>query len=197
MHFAILRDHSLKSELFRALRRDRHADQSAPVHGHEVYRLRRRLLRRHDEVAFILAIGVVGHDHNPAGGDIAQDIVDGIELHDFGSLGNHCVNITSRVLFGNSVAAPPGASAHRVYLSYHAVAAGLNRRDLPASRESALVTKLPFIKETPNCSINKQPERSGFENWIVCFKDLKLYFKISYLCAYAIGFPCLHVDLTR
>src|SRR5258708_5859201 len=102
MHLAILRDHSLKSELFGALHRDRHADQSATMHGHEVYCLRRSLFSRHDEIAFVLAIGIVGHDHNPAGGDIAQDIVDGVELYDFWNLSNHCVNITSRVLFGNS-----------------------------------------------------------------------------------------------
>ena len=122
MHFAILRDHLLKPELFRALRRDRHADQTAPVHGHEVDRLRRSLLRRHDEIAFILSIGIVGHDHNPARGDIAQDIVDGIELHDFRSLSNHSVNITSRVLFGNS-----------------SVAAVYGRRQIP--QKNATLTK--------------------------------------------------------
>ena len=88
--------------MFGALVRNRHANQTAAVHGHEVDRLRRRLFRGHDEIAFVFAIGVVGHDDNAAGSDIAQDIVDGIELKDFARLGNHSDNISSPWLFGNS-----------------------------------------------------------------------------------------------
>ena len=43
----------------------------------------RRLLRGHDEIAFVLAIGVVGHDHDLPGGDVAQDIVNRVELKGF------------------------------------------------------------------------------------------------------------------
>ncbi len=80
IHLPVLRHHPLQTELLRALVRDRHADQAAAVHGHEIDRLRRGFLRRHDEVALVLAIRIVGHDHEPALRDVLQDIVDGIEL---------------------------------------------------------------------------------------------------------------------
>ena len=44
----------------------RHADQAAPVRGHEVDRLRRDLLGRNRQIAFVLPILVVDHDDHLA-----------------------------------------------------------------------------------------------------------------------------------
>ena len=40
----------------------------------------RGLFRRHDEVALVLAVGIIGHDHDLAARDIAHDIVDRVEF---------------------------------------------------------------------------------------------------------------------
>ena len=47
-----------------------------PCRDHEVDRLGRHLLRRHDEVALVLAIGVVDDDHHPAGADVLERLLD-------------------------------------------------------------------------------------------------------------------------
>ena len=80
MRFAVLRHHPLQTELLGALVRDRHANQTPAVRGHEIDRLRRDFFRRHDQIAFVLAIGIVGHDHHAPFGDIAHHIVNRIEL---------------------------------------------------------------------------------------------------------------------
>ena len=77
---AIFQHHPLKAELLRAFIRDRRADESTPVHGHKVHRFRRHLLRRHHEIAFVLAICVIGHDHEFPGANIFEDVFDGVEL---------------------------------------------------------------------------------------------------------------------
>jgi hypothetical protein len=41
---------------------------------------RRGVLGGHDQIAFVLAILVVHHDHHLAGADVGDDIFDGIEL---------------------------------------------------------------------------------------------------------------------
>ena len=92
MHFAILRHHSLQTELFRAFVRDRHTDQTAPVRCHEIDCLGRHLFRRDDEVALIFAVGVVGHDDDASARDIAHHIVNRIELKCLCRLRNHCRN---------------------------------------------------------------------------------------------------------
>ena len=101
VHFPILRHHALQSELVGALARDRHADQSAAVHGHEIDRLRRRLFRRHDQVAFVFAVGVVGHDHHFAGGDVVQHLINCVELKGFGRLNDHPDTIAVAPALGN------------------------------------------------------------------------------------------------
>ena len=50
------------------------------MHGHKVDRLRRRLFRRHHQIAFVFAISVVGHDHDFACRDISNNIVDRVEF---------------------------------------------------------------------------------------------------------------------
>jgi hypothetical protein len=47
---------------------------------HEIYGFRRDLFGRHDEIAFVFAIGIVCHDHHVPFGDVAQHIVNRVEL---------------------------------------------------------------------------------------------------------------------
>jgi hypothetical protein len=62
------------------------------VSHHERHRLGRDLLRGHDQVALVLAIGVV-HDHDePAGPDVLDGVLDGVEP----VLGHGALSIRSR-----------------------------------------------------------------------------------------------------
>ena len=75
----VLRRHQVEPELVAALRRQRQADEAAPVLRHEVDRLRRRELRGERQVALVLAVLVVAdHDHPPAA-DVLDRLLDGRE----------------------------------------------------------------------------------------------------------------------
>ena len=76
----IFQHHPLQPKLLRPLLRDRRADQPAPMHRHEIHRLRRDLLRRHHEVALILPILIIRHHHHAPGADVFDDVFDGIKL---------------------------------------------------------------------------------------------------------------------
>ena len=89
LRFSISRHHALQTELLGALVRDRHTNQTAPVRRHEIDRFRRHFLRRHHQVALVLAIGVVGHDHNAPLGDVAHHIVNRVELKCLGRFRDH------------------------------------------------------------------------------------------------------------
>ncbi len=89
MFFAVLRHHPLQAELVGALIRDRDANQTPAVCGHEIDRFRRHFFRRHDQVAFVLAIRIIGHDHHAPFGDIAKNIVNRVELKRFLRPGDH------------------------------------------------------------------------------------------------------------
>ena len=89
VHFPVLCHHPLEPELFRPLVCDRHADEAAAVGRHEVDCFRGRLFRRHDEVAFVLAIRVVGYDDQLSLGDIADHVFDCVELKCLGRFGDH------------------------------------------------------------------------------------------------------------
>ena len=103
IHFPILRDHALQPELIGALARERDANQPAPVHRHEIDRFRRRLLRGHDEIALIFAVGVVGHDDHFSCRDVVQDVVNRVELKGFRCLDDHAVTIAVAPLLGNGI----------------------------------------------------------------------------------------------
>ena len=62
----VLGRHQVEAELVAALRRERQADQPAPLLGHEVDRLGRDELRGHREVALVLAVLVVADDDHAA-----------------------------------------------------------------------------------------------------------------------------------
>ncbi len=73
---AVLRDHQRNLELVEPLRRHRQTDQSAAVPRHEVDGLRRDLLRRDRQVAFVLAILIVDDDDHLAGADGVERVFD-------------------------------------------------------------------------------------------------------------------------
>ena len=76
MRASLVRDIEGKAELLDALAGQRQADQAAAVARHEVDRLRRRHLRRDDQVALVLAILVVDQDDHAAVADVLDDLLD-------------------------------------------------------------------------------------------------------------------------
>ena len=72
----VLRRHQVEAEPFAALRGQRQADQPARLLGHEVDRLRRRELRRHHQVALVLAVLAVADDDHAPGADLLDRLLD-------------------------------------------------------------------------------------------------------------------------
>jgi hypothetical protein len=75
------------------------------VRGHEVDRFGRRFLRGHDEIALVLAIGIVGYDHHSSARDVAHDVVHGIELERFRLFRNHRVKVAAALWDVNALPA--------------------------------------------------------------------------------------------
>ena len=65
-------DHWRELQAFRNLGQDRHAQLAAAMSDHEVDDLGRRLFGGADEIAFVLAVFGVDHDHHFAAGDRAN-----------------------------------------------------------------------------------------------------------------------------
>jgi len=64
---AVLLHHAVDAELLEPFGSRRHANESAPKSRHEIDRCGGHGLRRHDQIAFVFAIGVIHHDdHFPA-----------------------------------------------------------------------------------------------------------------------------------
>ena len=63
----VVLDHRLEAEALRLRARDGHADEAARFRYHEIDILRTAEVRRHDEVAFVLAVLVVGDDYHFSG----------------------------------------------------------------------------------------------------------------------------------
>ena len=74
-------------KLVAAFRRERQADQPAPVHGHEVDGFGGDELGGHGEVAFIFAVFVIDDDQHAAGADLFDRLGDGGECHGCSSSG--------------------------------------------------------------------------------------------------------------
>src|SRR3954453_21765868 len=72
----VLGRHQVQAELVAALRRQGEADQPAPLLGHEIDRLGRRELRRHREIALVLAVLVVADDDHAARADVLERVLD-------------------------------------------------------------------------------------------------------------------------
>src|SRR5438128_770916 len=67
--------YSIRSELVAAARREREADEPAPVGRHEVDVLGRDALGRDAEVALVLAVLVVHEDDHAAGADLGERLL--------------------------------------------------------------------------------------------------------------------------
>ena len=76
---AVLHDHLLDAELLQALVGGGHANQAAPVPGHEIDGGGRDAFGGHDEVAFVFAVGIIHHDDHPAFAEIGDDGFNGVE----------------------------------------------------------------------------------------------------------------------
>ena len=74
-----LADHERQPQLAAAFGGQREADEAAAESRHEVDVIGAHLLRRHDEVAFVLAILVVHDHHHAPGGDVGEDLFDAVE----------------------------------------------------------------------------------------------------------------------
>ena len=81
--------HLVQAEHVAALAGEAEADEAARVHRHEVDRVRRRELRRDDEVTLVLAVRIVDDDDEPAGADVLDRLVDGGERRRRRG-GSHC-----------------------------------------------------------------------------------------------------------
>jgi len=79
VQFTVVRHHALQAELPRPRRGQRNADQTASVLGHEIDRLGRHFARGHDQIALVLALGIVGHNDHLAGAHVLQHGLDGIK----------------------------------------------------------------------------------------------------------------------
>ena len=77
--FAVLHDHSFDAQLLQPVRGGRHTDQSSTELGHEINRLRCRGFGGHDQIALVLAVGIVHHDHHLALPQVLNDALDGIK----------------------------------------------------------------------------------------------------------------------
>jgi hypothetical protein len=77
--FLVVAAHRFEPEQVDAFLGEREADEAAPVHRHEVDRLRGRHLRGDDEIAFVLAVLVVDEDVHPAVARLVDDLFDRCE----------------------------------------------------------------------------------------------------------------------
>ena len=65
--------------------------------GHEIYRFGRHFFGSHHQVAFVLAVGIVRYNDNAALGNVAYDIVNGIEVKSLLRFGDHLSNTITSV----------------------------------------------------------------------------------------------------
>ena len=80
-----------RPKLFGAPVRNGHANQSASVRGHEIHRFCGNFLRGHDQVALVLTVGIICHNHHFARRDVGDNVVHRVEFECFGGcyLRNH------------------------------------------------------------------------------------------------------------
>src|SRR5580704_11134595 len=78
IHFGLWR----KSQVLDALWRQRQANQTAGVEQQEIDHLRRDLFGRADEIALVLAILVIGDQHELAGANVRDRLLDRCKAHD-------------------------------------------------------------------------------------------------------------------
>jgi hypothetical protein len=74
-----LADHERQPQLAAALARQRQADETAAVTRHEIHVLRAHALRRHDQIALVLAVLVVHEHRHFSLADVLEYLVDGVQ----------------------------------------------------------------------------------------------------------------------
>ena len=70
----VVRDHQGQLQLLATLARQRQADQTTAIAGHEINILGAHPGSRHDEITLILAVFVIHQDHHLALTDIFDDL---------------------------------------------------------------------------------------------------------------------------
>ena len=96
LDLGVVRHHQRQLELVEPLAFERQADHAAGVADHERDRLGRHLLRRHDEVALVLTVGVVDHDHQLTARDRVDGVLDLGERHPyFASCGSRPASLST------------------------------------------------------------------------------------------------------
>ena len=95
---AVMRAHEWQAELLDALAGHREADQAAGVTRHEIDRIRRGELRRHDEIALVLPVLVIDQDEHAAVARLLDQFIGSREvLRQLDRLEVlHCLNSASR-----------------------------------------------------------------------------------------------------
>ena len=63
------------------------------MHGHEVDCFGRRFLRGHDQIALVLAVGIVGYDNDLARRDVVHDVLDRVEFKVYRGFRDHRVKV--------------------------------------------------------------------------------------------------------
>ena len=81
LRFGVVVGHRAQVQLVGALGGEREADEPAAVGGHEVDGLGGDVRGRADQVAFVLAVLVVGHDDHPPLADVLDGVLDTVERH--------------------------------------------------------------------------------------------------------------------
>ena len=81
LRLGVVGHHQRDPQLVEPAALDRHADHAARVADHERHGLGRHLLGRDDEVALVLTVGVVDHDHDLAACDGVDGLLDLCERH--------------------------------------------------------------------------------------------------------------------
>jgi hypothetical protein len=80
----VLRHHRVETQSAGRLGRQGRAQDAAGVADHERDLLRQRLGGRHDQIALVLAVGIVDHDHELAAGDRGDRLLHAVQFHGHG-----------------------------------------------------------------------------------------------------------------
>ena len=142
---------SSQAELVAALRRQREADQPAPLLGHEVDRLGRRELGGERQVALVLAVLVVADDDHPPGADLLQRLFDASRT----AVGAHRATSFSTYLASTSTSRltrRPGSGRRRASCARASRGSATRRTTRRRSRTPSARRRPPRSSLSPPCS---------------------------------------------
>ncbi len=133
--------HLRQAELLAALAGEAETDEAAGVRGHEVDRLLRRELGGDDEVALVLAIGIVDDDDHPAGADVLDRFLDRRELAHVRSRSTYFASTSTSRLTESPGSSEPSVVASSV--------CGMSATAKPSSSRAATVSEVPSTAIEP------------------------------------------------